>query len=113
LLEGSRCIPGEESDVELALREALANAAVHGNQKGQIKVHTCAVVADRCNEISIVVTDQGKGLDFINIAGGLTPEATGECANSIQLMKAYLDEVYFERGGSEIHMRKCARIGLH
>ncbi len=33
LIEGSQCIPGNEFDVELALREALGNAVVHGNQE--------------------------------------------------------------------------------
>ena len=112
LIEGSQCIPGEEPDVELALREALANAVVHGNEKGQIKVHI------RCwcgpGEISIVVSDQGKGFDFRNITGeGGTPEPTRENGYGIQLMKAYMDEVYFERGGSEVHMRKRARNTLH
>ena len=114
LVEGSQCIPGEEADVELALREALANAVMHGNQKdGEVKVH----VRCRCgpgNEISIVVTDQGKGFDFINIAGaGLRLDATGERGHGIQLMKAYMDDVYFERGGSEVHMRKRSRNRLH
>jgi anti-sigma regulatory factor (Ser/Thr protein kinase) len=62
LTEGSQCISGEEPDVELALREAPANAVVHGNQKeGEIKVH----IRCRCGlgkEISIVVADQGKDL---------------------------------------------------
>ena len=112
LIEGSQCIPGEEPDVELALREALANAVVHGNEKGQIKVHI------RCwcgpGEISIVVSDQGKGFDFRNITGeGGTPEPAREKGYGIQLMKAYMDEVYFERGGSEVHMRKRARNTLH
>ena len=112
LIEGSQCIPGEEPDVELALREALANAVVHGNEKGQIKVHI------RCwcgpGEISIVVSDQGKGFDFRNIAGeGRTPEPAREKGYGIQLMKAYMDEVYFERGGSEVHMRKRPRRSWH
>jgi serine/threonine-protein kinase RsbW len=112
LIEGSQCIPGEEPDVELALREALANAVVHGNEKGQIKVHI------RCwcgpGEISIVVSDQGKGFDFRNITGeGGTPEPAREKGYGIQLMKAYLDEVYFERGGSEVHMRKRPRRRWH
>ena len=112
LIEGSQCIPGEEPDVELALREALANAVVHGNEKGQIKVHICC----RCGpgEISIVVSDQGKGFDFRKITGdGGTPEATREKGGGIQLMKTYMDEVYFERGGSEVHMRKRARRSWH
>ena len=114
LIEGSQCIPGEESEVELALREALANAVVHGNQKdGEAKVH----VRCRCgpgNEISIVVTGQGKGFDFINIASaGLSLDPTGERGRGIQLMKAYMDDVYFERGGSEVHMRKRSRNRWH
>jgi hypothetical protein len=28
-------------------------------------------------------------------------------------MKAYMDDVYFERGGTEVHMRKRARNRLH
>jgi serine/threonine-protein kinase RsbW len=114
LIEGSQCIPGEEPDVELALREALANAVVHGNQKdGEIKVH----IRCRCgpgNEVSIVVTDQGKGFDFRNFASdSLTPEHAGEHGHGIRLMKAYMDDVSFERGGSEVHMRKRARTISH
>jgi hypothetical protein len=32
LIEGSHCVAGEEPAVELALREALHNAVVHGNR---------------------------------------------------------------------------------
>src|ERR1700676_3184620 len=36
----SQCVPGEEQDVELALREALGNAVVRGNQQDpRKKVH--------------------------------------------------------------------------
>lgn len=113
LIEGSQCVLGEEHGVEIAIREALANAVVHGNQRaGEIKVH----VRCRCgpgNEISIVVTDRGKGFDFRNITGDGPPwQPTGEPGRGIQLMKAYMDDVYFERGGTEVHMRKRARNSL-
>src|SRR6266850_237641 len=73
LIEGSQCVPGAEPDVELALREALDNAVVHGNQEDpETKVH----IRCRCgpgNEISIVVTDQGNGFDFGKTVGnGIT-----------------------------------------
>jgi len=73
LIEGSQCVPGEEFDIEMALREALENAVVHGNQEDpKTKVH----IRCRCQrgkEISIVVTDQGKGFDFEKILGrGIT-----------------------------------------
>jgi serine/threonine-protein kinase RsbW len=110
LIEESQCVPGKEFDVELALREALQNAVVHGNQEApETKVH----IRCRChpgNEISIVVTDQGKGFDFEEIVGnGITSDPAAEHGRGIQLMKAYMDDVHFERAGSEVHMRKRAR----
>jgi len=110
LIEGSQCVPGEEFDVELALREALENAVVHGNQEDpDTKVH----VRCRCQpgkEISIVVTDQGKGFDFEKTVGnGITTDPDSEHGPGIQLMKAYMDDVHFERGGSEVHMHKRSR----
>ena len=110
LIEGSHCVRGAELDVELALREALDNAVVHGNQEDpETKVH----IRCRCgpgNEISIVVTDQGKGFDFAKIVGnGITSDPESEHGRGIQLMKAYMDDVHFERGGSEVHMRRRLR----
>jgi serine/threonine-protein kinase RsbW len=114
LIEGSQSVPREEFGVELALREALHNAIVHGNQENpEKKVH----IRCRCgpgHEVSIVVTDQGRGFDFGKIVGnGFTSDATAEHGRGIQLMKASMDEVHFERGGSEVHMRKQARNGAY
>ena len=110
LIKRSRCVPGEEFDIELALREALDNAVVHGNQENpETKVH----IRFRCrpgNEISIVVADQGKGFKFEKFVGnGSTSNPASEHGRGIQLMKAYMDHVHFERGGSEVHMRKRSR----
>jgi serine/threonine-protein kinase RsbW len=112
LIEGTRCVPGDEFGVELALREALQNAVLHGNQEDPgKKVH----IRCRCgpgNEITIIVTDQGRGFDFGKILGnGLTSDPAAEHGRGIQLMKAFMDDVHFERGGSEVHMRKRARNG--
>ena len=114
LIEGSQCAPGEEFDVELALREALNNAVVHGNQEDpETKVH----IRCRCQpgkELSIVVTDQGKGFDFEKaVANGIATDPDSERGRGIPLMKAYMDEVHFERGGSEVHMRKRSRTTSH
>ena len=110
LIERAKCVPGAEFDVELALREALDNAVVHGSQENpETKVH----IRCRCQpgkEISIVVTDQGKGFDFEKAVGnGITLDPAAEHGRGIQLMKAYMDDVHFERGGSEVHMRKRSR----
>lgn len=110
LIESSECVRGEEFGVELALREALANAVVHGNHEHpRAKVH----VRCRCRpgkEISIIVTDEGKGFDFRKRAGDeLISDPLSEHGRGILLMKAYMDHAHFERGGSEVHMRKLLR----
>jgi serine/threonine-protein kinase RsbW len=114
LIEMSQCVPGEEPDVELALREALGNAVRHGNQEdpGE-KIH----IRCRCGpgkEISIIVTDQGKGFDFgTTVGSSLTSDHAVEHGPGIRLMKANMDDVHFERGGSEVHMRRRARNRSH
>ena len=112
-IEGSQCVPGEEFNIELALREALENAVVHGNQEDpKTKVH----IRCRCQpgkEIPIVVTDQGKGFDFEKIVGkGVMSDPAAEHGRGIQLMKAYMDDVHFERRGSEVHLRKRSRASF-
>ncbi|MGB7282885.1 MAG: ATP-binding protein [Candidatus Acidiferrum sp.] len=107
LIERLQCVPGKEFDIELALREAIGNAVVHGNQEHpEKKVH----VRCQCGPskgISIVVTDQGKGFDFEKVVGnGLTSDPVGAHGHGIQLMKAYMDDVRFARGGAEVRMRK-------
>jgi anti-sigma regulatory factor (Ser/Thr protein kinase) len=114
LIEDSQGVLGEEFGVELALREALANAVVHGNHEHpEAKVH----IRCRCcpgKEISIAVTDQGKGFDFEKTAGDrLMSDPVSEHGRGIQLMKAYMDIVRFERGGSEVHMHKRLRTAPH
>ena len=99
LIEGSQCVSGKEFDIELALREALRNAAVHGNQEDSTrKVH----IRCRCwpgKEISIVVTDQGKGFDFERAPGSdLALQLAAGHGRGIRLMKAYMDDVHFARG---------------
>src|ERR1700730_9409960 len=107
LIEGSQWVPGAEFDVELAIREALGNAVVHGNQENpDKKVH----IRCRCesgNEVSIVVTDEGKGFDFLKIlCHGFASDPLDLHGHGIQLMRAYMDDVRFEKDGSEVHMRK-------
>jgi serine/threonine-protein kinase RsbW len=113
LIEGAQCVPGKEFETELALREALENAVVHGNQEDpERKVHV-RCLCQPGKEISIVVRDQGKGFDFEKTVGnGITTDPDSEHGRGIQLMKAYMDDVHFERGGSEVHMRKRSRSAL-
>src|SRR5260370_33786080 len=102
LSERSQCVPGAAPDVELALREALENGVVNGNQEDpEAKVH----IRCRCgpgHEISIAVTDQGKGFDFEKTVGNdLASDPAAELGRGIHLIKASMDEVNCEAGGQE------------
>ena len=111
LIEGSHCITGEEPAVELALREALNNAVVHGNR---LDAHKLVHVRCRCKVregISLIVSDQGQGFDPRTIPDPLTVEnLEAEHGRGIQLMKSAMDQVSFRERGTEVHMcKKSAR----
>jgi serine/threonine-protein kinase RsbW len=109
LIEGSHCITGEEHAVELALREALSNAVVHGNR---LDAHKLVHVRCRCKVgkgISLIVSDQGQGFDAHAIPDlGAVDNLEVEHGRGIQLMKSTMDEVSFQQGGTEVHM--CKRL---
>jgi serine/threonine-protein kinase RsbW len=99
-------------EIELALREALVNAIVHGNQQDP---HKRVYVRCRCTtdgEVSIRVEDQGHGFENDAIPDPTSADnllrANGR---GIYLMRTLMDEVNFEQGGSVVHMRKRANAG--
>ena len=111
LLRNCSCVPEGVSEVEIALREALANAIIHGNHEDRRKhVHvTCRCEPD---EVSIAVKDEGKGFDTDNLPDPTAPENIGSVhGRGIHVMKALMDEVRFEEGGVVVHMRKRADEG--
>ena len=90
------------------------NAVVHGNREDpEKKVH----IRCRCGPgkgISIIVTDQGKGFDFGKVlAKGITADSAATDGRGIPLIEAYMDDVHFQRGGSEVHMSKHSRSVSH
>jgi serine/threonine-protein kinase RsbW len=107
LIEGSRCVSGSEHLVQLALQEAVTNAVVHGNQ---MDAHKLVHIRCRCelgNGVSIIVWDQGQGFDPNAVRDSLAVEnLEAEHGRGIHLMKLAMDEVSFESGGTEVHMRK-------
>jgi serine/threonine-protein kinase RsbW len=117
LIEGSHCITGEEPAVELALREALNNAVVHGNR---LDAHKLVHVRCRCKVgkgISLIVSDQGQGFDASSVPNPVAVEnLSAEGGRGIHIMKLAMDQVSFDERGSEVRMCKglaCnPRVGL-
>jgi serine/threonine-protein kinase RsbW len=100
---------GEEAEIaiETALREAVVNAAIHGNREDP---HKFVYLTCRCSmdgEITISVQDEGCGfdtralLDPTDRKNRLLPHGRG-----IYLMRALMDQVSFEDNGRLVCMRK-------
>jgi anti-sigma regulatory factor (Ser/Thr protein kinase) len=100
----------DDFDIETPLREALANAIIHGNHENP---HKRVYVTCRCRldgEISITVRDEGEGFDSDGV-----PDPTDannrllDHGRGIYFMRALMDDVWFEEGGKVVYMRKRLR----
>ena len=112
MIQECNCALGDERDVEIAIREALATAVLHGNhQDAEKKVQiNCRIQFG--GEVSIIVMDEGKGVDPNKVPDPTTiVNLESEHGRGIYLMKALMDEVHFEQGGTEVHMRKSSSRG--
>ena len=102
----NHCANGNELDVEIALREALANAIKHGAAGDPTKIIECHVTCEKPG-ILIVVRDPGSGFDPKSIPDPLTGENIySNHGRGIFLINKLMDEVKFEKNGTEIRMRK-------
>src|ERR1035437_2803552 len=57
------CAAGKEFEIETALREALANAIIHGCKNDPSKKVQCCVGCEEERRMLIVVRDPGSGFD--------------------------------------------------
>jgi len=100
------CAAGREYEIELALYEALANAIEHGSANDPSKQIQCCVACDHARGMLIIIRDPGPGFDPASIPSPIVGQnlfATG--GRGIYLINQLMDEVRFEKGGTEIHMR--------
>lgn len=102
-----KCAEGNEYQIELALREALANAIVHGCENDANKRVECCVACTENSDAMIIVRDPGAGFDPKTVPNPLAPENLNSThGRGIYLINQLMDEVSFERNGAEIRMRK-------
>jgi serine/threonine-protein kinase RsbW len=93
--------------VELALREALANAIIHGNQQDPEKrvVVRCFCQPDR--GMLLVVEDEGAGFDPSKVPNPTQAECLLEThGRGLFLMRRLMDHVRISRRGTRITMLK-------
>jgi serine/threonine-protein kinase RsbW len=95
--------------IEMAVRESVTNAMVHGNQEDESK---SVEVIFNChdNELEIEVRDQGEGFD-----PGSVPDPTNAenllktSGRGIFLMRTFMDEIEWRNrpeGGTAVRMTK-------
>ena len=98
---------GKEFEIELALRETLANAILHGCKADPAQKIECSLTGDKTHGIQIVVRDPGPGFDFASLPSPTEDQNLhADHGRGIYLINKLMDEVKYERNGSEIHMRK-------
>ena len=98
---------GKEFEIEMALREALANAVLHGCKADPHKKIECSVTCSEDRGILIVVRDPGEGFDPATLPCPTDEQNVfSDHGRGIYLINTLMDEVRYERNGAEIYMRK-------
>jgi serine/threonine-protein kinase RsbW len=118
LIEESRCVAGEELSVELALREALNNAVLHGNRLDPSKLVRVYCRCELGKELSVLIKDQGCGFDPAANPDPLAVEnLQAEHGRGILLIRSQMDAVGVEKfaceRGSPLGGGRCLRTAAN
>jgi len=106
IVDEKHCAEGRRVEVEIALREALANAIKHGCKNDSTKSVQCCVALEEDGELLIVVRDPGAGFDVSAVPDPLVGAGlTKASGRGVFLINQFMDEVRYEDAGREVHMR--------
>lgn len=104
------CAKGELPKVELALREALTNAIVHGSGGDPKKRVAVCCLCDEARGMLLVIRDSGPGFDPTEVPDPTHAENVYRThGRGVYLMRQLMDEVHFFDGGRQVVMAKAAR----
>jgi serine/threonine-protein kinase RsbW len=107
LARGMSCAAGKEFEIEISLREALANAVKHGCKGDPSKSVQLTVYCDESRGMLLVVRDPGPGFDIDALPSPLHGENIfASHGRGMFLINRLMDEVKVLGPGTEIHMLK-------
>ena len=102
-----RCATDSEADLEIALREALANAVIHGNNTNPEKSIFVRCYGDPTGGLLVLVRDAGPGFEPKEVPD---PRGTDRLELShgrgLFLMRALMDRMEYRRDGREVLLFK-------
>ena len=94
-------------NIDLSLREALANAMIHGNRCDSSKPVRVSGALEENRGLLVVVKDEGSGFEPSQLANPLVdPNLLASHGRGIFLISYLTDDVQFKfDGGTAIYMR--------
>ncbi|HUU84047.1 MAG TPA: ATP-binding protein [Phycisphaerae bacterium] len=108
LREVDRCGYGEDATfaIKLALEEAMTNAVKHGNRQDSARRVIVRYSVTRERTV-ILVQDQGDGFMPADVPDPTRPDRLPlPTGRGIMLMRAYMSEVHYRKGGTEVCLIK-------
>jgi serine/threonine-protein kinase RsbW len=107
LLTERGIVRGHEAEISLALQEALANGVRYGTKGDPTKTIYLGVFCGRKRGVRIVVRDPGPGFNPDSVPSPMTEDGlVSDHGRGLYMIKALLDEVHWEKNGTEIHLTK-------
>ncbi len=101
------CAGDGEFEIEVSLYEALANAVEHGCEHNPEKRVEVVVACEEHRGMIIIVRDPGPGFNPESVPSPVVGENIfADSGRGIFLINQLMDEVRFERNGTEIWMIK-------
>jgi serine/threonine-protein kinase RsbW len=105
------CVRKDGPDLEIAVREALANAIIHGNSNQHSKRIFLRCYGNPRRGLLILVRDEGPGFDPEQVPDPRQPDRLDlHHGRGLLLMRELMDRVEYRKGGREVLLYKtCSR----
>jgi serine/threonine-protein kinase RsbW len=101
------CLADHQAELEIALREALANAVLHGNRSDAAKKVLVRAYCDPKKGFVIAVRDEGAGFDPAKVPDPRREDRIQLThGRGIFLMRELMDHIEHRKGGREVVLYK-------
>lgn len=101
------CDEDEVTDLSIALREALANAIIHGNESDPGKRVLIRCYSHDALGLLVAIRDEGKGFDPDELPDPTAAERIHlHHGRGVYMMRELMDQVLHRKGGREVVLCK-------